>query len=160
MRIFFIVISSILLNSCTAIPHTYYITRHAEKEQGNLKDPQLTGKGQERARQLGELLKNKNIREIFSTNTARTKLTAEPLGKLLKIPTSLYGPIPDSVFINRLKKLKHSVLIVGHSNTVDDMINLLAGEDKLKTDLRDDEYDNLFMITYRKKKITFTQVKY
>jgi phosphohistidine phosphatase SixA len=156
----------ILLTACS---HTYYIVRHAEKAvpsaggtMNTPDDPSLSDAGTKRAEALKEELKDKNITYIFSTKTIRTTTTANPLGKLTGITIQTYGPMPDSMFIQQLKRIKANTLIVGHSNTVDDVVNGLAGENKL-SDLADSEYDNLFMVKYTRffgTKIKYSRKKY
>ena len=60
----------ILLNSCNR--NTFYIVRHAEKATAapNMSsDVPLSDAGEKRATALKELLKNKDVRFIFSTQT-------------------------------------------------------------------------------------------
>lgn len=167
MRIVTLLTATVLfLSSCS---HTYYVVRHAEKAvpaEGTVmntpNDPPLSHVGEQRAIALKELLHDKGIRYIYSTNTIRTKSTAEPTSSLLGIPVRTYGPKPDSAFIHQLKSLKKNVLIVGHSNTIDDIANGLAGEQKVEGDLPETMYDQVFIIHYKKggKKIVFERVSY
>ena len=148
MRIFLLLLLVPLL--LTACSHTFYIVRHAEKvttDGSNMmtNDPALTEAGKERAEALKEILASKKISYIFSTNTTRTKNTAEPTRAYFKLVTELYAPVPDTVFINKLKSLKKNTLIVGHSNTVDDVINKMCGSIKIPGDLKNNKYDNLFI---------------
>lgn len=154
-----------ILLCLTACSHTYYVVRHAEKAvpspgttMQTPNDPPLSEAGQQRAEALKEVLKGKKIVSIYSTNTIRTKSTAEPLRAALSLTTQTYGPMPDSAFIGLLKGLKHNVLIVGHSNTVDNIVNGLTGAVSVPGDLQDSEYDNLFVVTY--KKFFGTKVRY
>jgi phosphohistidine phosphatase SixA len=48
--------------------------------------------------------------------------------------------------VNLLKSIKGNALIVGHSNTVDDIVNKLCGKTAIPADLKDFEYDNLFIL--------------
>jgi len=50
--------------------------------------------------------------------------------------------------------------VVGHSNTVDDIVNKLCGQVKIASDLNDGEYDNLFVVKIKGKKIVFDKRKY
>jgi len=59
-----------------------------------------------------------------------------------------------------LKSIKWNALVIGHSNTVDDIVNKLCGQVKIQTDLKDGEYDNLFMVRIKGKKILFERRKY
>lgn len=154
---------SLLLTSCS---QTFYIVRHAEKEVANSSgammsnDPPLSEAGKLRAEALKETLKGKKIGYIFSTNTIRTRSTAEPLRARLNLTTEIYQPIPDETFITRLLSLKKNVLLVGHSNTVDDIVNKLCGTIKIPADLPDTAYDNLFVIRKKGKRLSFENKKY
>ena len=148
----------------TSGAQTYYIVRHAEKAINDSAsmtstDPPLSAEGKKRANALRDLLKKKSICYIFSTNTLRTRQTAEPLSKKKHIETQYYGPRPDSFFINQVKGLKCSMVIVGHSNTVDDIVNGLCGKQVLN-DLPDAAYDNLFIVTKENGQFVFKQEKY
>ena len=165
-KIVFILIIITLVTSCS---HTYYIVRHAEKAvpsagatMSTPDDPSLSDAGEIRAQALKQILMDKNISHVFSTDTKRARLTAEPFSKESRITIQPYGPRPDSVFIKHLKEIKGNALIVGHSNTVDDLVNGLTSEQNL-TDLEDSEYDNLFIVRYTGffgKKVTYRREKY
>src|SRR6185503_1946551 len=145
----------VILSSCSSVK--YYIVRHAEKETPSAgttmstpNDPPLSSAGRVRAIELRETLKNKGIRYIFSTNTTRTISTAQPLNELEGDTQIEIYNTKDSLdfFIDKLKSIqKGNSLIVGHSNTVDDIVNKLVGEIKVPKDLPDSEYDNLYIVT-------------
>lgn len=142
----------------------YYVVRHAEKtvlskdSAGMMaNNPPLSEAGKVRAFVLRDELTNKHIKHIYSTNTLRTISTAEPLSQATNINVELYRNI-DSL-VNAIKGSKDNILIVGHSNTVDDIVNKLCGETKFG-DLKDSEYDNLFIITKKKGKMVFTRKKF
>lgn len=150
----------LVFSSCS---HSYYIVRHAEKaaqETNMSSDVPLTEEGRQRAEALKEILKTKKIAFVFSTNTIRTKSTAQPTADYFHLTTEIYGPRPDSAFIALLKSKKKNTLIVGHSNTVDDVVNMLCGEKKVPGDLPDTEYNNLFIVKYRGKKVSFESRRY
>ncbi|MBL7742870.1 MAG: histidine phosphatase family protein [Chitinophagaceae bacterium] len=151
---------SIIFSSCS---HTYYVVRHAEKaaaDQMMSSDVPLTYQGKERAEALKDILKKKKITYVFSTNTIRTKSTAQPTADYFHLPVEIYGPRPDSAFIRLLNSKGKNTLIVGHSNTVDDVVNLLCKERKVAGDLPDMQYDNLFIVKKKRGKIFFQQKKY
>lgn len=165
---YLILLFALFLFSCS---NTIYIVRHAEKAAGvdpatmkSITDPPLTVEGQERALKLREMLEGKGIKHIYSTNTLRTISTAKPLKELsLKIPITIYSSKPDSMdaFIRQLKNiLKGNVLVVGHSNTVDDIANKLCLSTVVAGDLKDSEYDNLFIIKRKGDKYQFSKEKY
>lgn len=163
------ILSLFLFIALAGCSHTYYVVRHAEKAvpgdgpvMNTPNDPPLSELGQQRAIALKDLLHYKNIRHIYSTNTIRTRSTVQPISTVTGISIQTYGPRPDSAFIDHLKHLKKNTLIVGHSNTIDDIANGLAGSVKVEGDLPETVYDQLFIIHYRKggRKVLFERVSY
>jgi broad specificity phosphatase PhoE len=142
----------VALSSCRS---TYYVVRHAEKEAASTNmtsDVPLSAAGAERAQALKSDLQNKGIKRIYSTNYKRTKATAQPLSEAIGVPVEVYD-LKDAGFIGRLRDLKKgNTLIVGHSNTVDELVNGITGKSLLK-DLPDTQYGDLFVI--RKKGKTY-----
>lgn len=152
-------IAFLFLTSCKAT--TYYIVRHAEKETSttmsgtNLSgDVPLSAAGKQRAEALKVLLQKENIRHIFSTNYIRTKSTAQPLADAIHVPVEIYNP-RDSTFPTKLRSLNGNILIVGHSNTVDDLVNALSGKQEIAGDLPESDYGDLFIVKKKGKKISF-----
>ncbi|MFM9907929.1 MAG: histidine phosphatase family protein [Chitinophagaceae bacterium] len=159
-RLLLLLMPALVLTACG---HTYYVVRHAEKAiqaQNMSSDVELTTLGSQRAIALKGLLQRKKISAIYSTNTIRTMSTAKPTADYFHVTIQQYGPKPDSSFIASLKLLKKNVLIVGHSNTVDDIVNGLTGTTTVAADLQDNEYDNLFVIKINGSKIKFQKKKY
>src|SRR5436190_8326645 len=153
---------SLALLSCS---RTLYVVRHAEKISSTdsaakmmANDPPLSEAGKVRALVLRDELKTKHIKHIYSTNTVRTRTTAEPLSQATKINIESYNNV-DSL-VNVIQSTKGNVLVVGHSNTVDDIVNKLCRQTKIAADLDDKEYDNLFVVKVRGKKRTFSRHKY
>ncbi len=143
---------------------TYYIVRHAEKATAaaNMSsDVPLTIEGEQRANRLKDLLISKNVGFIFSTLTIRTTSTAKPLSEAIGIPVQIYNHRDTmDLFIKRVKNITtKNVLIVGHSNTVDDLVNKLTGQ-SLLTDLEETEYDNFFIVKRSNKKFRLKKEKY
>ena len=152
-------VAIVLLLSCKTT--TYYIVRHAEKESsttmsGNAmaSDVPLSEEGRQRAEALKDLLRGENIKYIFSTNYIRTKSTAQPLADALNVPIEIYDQ-KDTSFVNRLKSLDGNALIVGHSNTVDDLVNELAGKKEISGDLPDSDYGDLFIVRKKRNQFSF-----
>ena len=159
---FFLGILSLCLMSCS---RTVYVVRHAEKITSSdsigkmmSNDPPLSEAGKVRALVLKNELADKHIGHIYSTNTIRTRSTAEPLSQAIKINVELYGSIDSLISI--IKSGKGNVLVVGHSNTVDDIVNKLCGQVKIASDLKDGEYDNLFIVKIKGKEIVFEKRSY
>jgi len=117
-------------------------------------DVPLSEAGRNRAEALAELLRNERIKHIFSTDYVRTKSTAQPLAQAIHLPVEIYDP-KDPQFISRLRSLNENVLIVGHSNTADDVVNGLMGKKEIETDLPDSAYGDLFVVKKKAGKTTF-----
>ncbi len=150
----------LLLSSCS---QRIYIVRHAEKVAAgpNMNtDVPLSVPGQQRAEDLMNTLKDKKISLVYSTQTVRTVSTATPTADHFGVAIELYGPRPDSAFIATLLSHKKNLLVVGHSNTVDDIVNMLCGTTKVAGDLGDKEYDNLFEVKVKGGKKIFVRHKF
>lgn len=159
------------LFSLAACGNTIYIVRHAEKEpvpsgstQMMASNPPLSEAGKVRSYALREKLRHERIRYIFSTNTTRTLSTAQPLNELLGTTRiELYSSKKDSAdfFITQLKSIKKgNVLVVGHSNTIDDIANKLCGETVVPGDLDEKEYSNLFVVKRKGERYIFKRKSY
>ena len=120
-----------------------YVTRHAEKGAEG-KDPSLTPQGQARARTLAVMLQKAGIRNIFSTTTQRTQQTAQPLAAQAGVPVQLYDGAKPSLVIDKIKAASGPTLLVGHSNTVPDLVKMLGGAPG--TPIGDDEFDRLYEV--------------
>jgi broad specificity phosphatase PhoE len=165
---YILIVFSVFLYSCG---NTIYVVRHAEKETGidpatmkTYGDPPLSFEGQERALALKQVLSGKDIRYFYSTNTLRTISTAKPLKELyLDRPINTYSSKADSMdaFIQKIKAIKKgNVLIVGHSNTIDDLANKIVGATVVPGDLKDSDYDNLYQIKRKGDKYVFKNLTY
>ncbi|HOZ68147.1 MAG TPA: histidine phosphatase family protein [Chitinophagaceae bacterium] len=161
----------IALFSLGACGNTIYIVRHAEKEpvpagssQMMANNPPLSEAGKERSFALRDRLRHERIRFIFSTNTTRTVSTAQPLNELLGTTRiELYSSKKDSTdfFISQLKSIKKgNILVVGHSNTIDDIANKLCGKTVVPGDLDEKEYSNLFVVKRKGGRYVFKRKRY
>lgn len=144
MKKLFVAVLLFVCASATA-QTTYILVRHAEKEatasgdQMNSKDPNLSKEGLERAKLLAHILEKQKIDAIFSTNFSRTRSTAKPLADANGLEIQIYDKQPD------LSKVKGTVVIVGHSNTIPALANTLIGKEQFKT-FDDSDYGNLLII--------------
>ena len=156
-RLFLLVFIVAFLVSCKTT--TYYISRHAERAGTMSTDPQLTPEGEKQALDLRDYLRGKNIKGIYSTNFARTKATAKPTSELFTLPVNIYNPNGGNNLIDSLKAVnKNNILIVGHSNTVDDLVNRLTGANSL-TDLPETEYGSLFIVKKKGSSYSYEKIK-
>lgn len=139
---------------------TLYLIRHAEKDRSDPSDknPTLTPEGQKRAKKWAEVLKEANLKAVYSTDYKRTLHTAKPSAKQNGLEVELYDPY--ALNFEELKE-KHnggSVLIVGHSNTTPMLVNKLLGKDKYK-EIDGAESGALFIVTIIGKYV-YSQVLY
>jgi broad specificity phosphatase PhoE len=159
-----LVVLACIMTACSS--QRYFVVRHAEKATVarntpgmSATDPPLTDSGKQRAQDLKATLVGEKIRFVFSTNTIRTKETAEPTRAHFGISTAMYAPVPTDEFISQLKALNGNTLIVGHSNTIDDIVNKLMGKNLL-TDLPETEYNHLYLVIRKGKKWRFRSLTY
>lgn len=123
----------------------YYFIRHAEKADSS-KNPNLSEKGLERAQQWKILFSKINFNGVYSTDFNRTLQTIQPIvadnNRLLKI----YNP--KMMDVEAFKKETHgkTILIVGHSNTIPNMVNQIIKENKY-TDIEENQFGNLYIVT-------------
>jgi broad specificity phosphatase PhoE len=151
----------LFLLSCKST--TYFIVRHGEKEGGGsmsmVSDPPLSAEGEKQALDLRNFLQQKGIKTIYSTNYARTMATAEPTRQLYGITLKMYDARNNEKLVEELKNISDgNVLVVGHSNTVDDIVNGLLGTAQM-TDLADTDYGNVFIVKKKGGSYTFERTK-
>lgn len=142
-----------LLLSCSSTTNlgktTVYVVRHAEKDTTpGLADPPLTPGGQQRALALREELQKQKVAAIFSTTTARTRTTAEPLATQLKLPIQDYDAKQLPALAARIRReyAGRAVLVVGHSNTILETAEALGAKRPVAT-VGDNEYNYLLEVT-------------
>ena len=127
-----------------------YIVRHAEKSSSPANDPDLTPEGKVRAEALEKLLRKKDIQAIYSTDTRRTRQTAEPLANTTGLPVQTYANDTLLQFLYRVVDSEKNTLIVGHSNSVPRMLRELSLPATIQA-IPDNDYDNLFVIIVKSK---------
>ena len=155
-RLTFLFLTACILQACSS--KTYFVFRHGEKEAqaANMtSDVPLSAAGQARAQALKNELAGKKIKQIYSTNTIRTRSTAQPLSEAVGVDIQTYDP-RDTAFVSKVQfSSLGNVLIIGHSNTVDDLVNKFYPQAQLK-DLPDTQYGDLFIIKTKGKKVNYT----
>jgi 2,3-bisphosphoglycerate-dependent phosphoglycerate mutase len=131
---------------------TVVLVRHAEKELGTIEDPPLTSQGEQRAQLLARMFGEREglgrIAAVFASDTRRAQRTATPLAERLGLPiTTIKGPDYDQI-IRRIRSdyRGKSVLIVGHSNTVPELVRRLAHV-KDVPEIPDAEYGTMYVVT-------------
>jgi phosphohistidine phosphatase SixA len=122
---------------------TIYIVRHAEKLD-NTSDPPLADKGLERAKELAHVLQNAGLTAIFVSKRLRTQQTAEPTADATNIDAKQLDSWQAIVTDILAKHIGGHVLVVGHSDTVDDIATGLGA--KGVPELGQSQYDRLFIL--------------
>ncbi len=135
------------LATATAQPPVIFLVRHAERAaiSGNApSDTGLSRDGQTRAEDLARALKDAQITAIYTSEYKRTKETAVPLAQSLGIqPEVIQGDDLRSL-LRMLKAARGNVLVVGHSNTLPQIINALGISARVA--VTESDYDNLFLV--------------
>lgn len=104
-----------------------YVVRHLHTPAG-VSDPDLTSEGQRHALLLVKWFKRDRPEVIYVSSTKRAQQTAAPLARSLKITPKTYSPADTPSLIAAVSRETRTVLVVGHSNTVPDIIHRLGGQ--------------------------------
>jgi broad specificity phosphatase PhoE len=126
---------------------TIILIRHAERVSTMSADALLTPAGEERARQLADVLKDANIQRIYVTDLRRTQQTAEPIAARLHLTPIVIAKKEMDALLGQLRKAgdNETVLVVGHSDTVPQIVERLGAGSV--PPLREDEYDRMIVIS-------------
>lgn len=121
------------------------VVRHADRDGNN---DALTADGEIRADLLADVAWRAGVTAVYSTDTVRTRSTAQPLADRLDLPVELYTTPAAVAATIAAGHAGDVVLIVGHSNTVMDVAEALTGEALYPgADNPDHEdFDNLFVV--------------
>ncbi|GAC26811.1 histidine phosphatase family protein [Paraglaciecola mesophila] len=119
----------------------WYFVRHFEKQTGA--DPTLTDIGQRRAVALAEYFRYVPLTSVYSTDYKRTMETATQSAQQQGLMINSYDPSNPKELIKLIAQ-QSSVLVVGHSNTVPDLIRAIGGK---ADDLSEMDYGRLFIVT-------------
>lgn len=134
-----------------AAQQAIFLVRHAEKIEESMQalDTPLSKAGRARARLLAETLKDSGITVIYATRAVRTQDTAAPLARALGLEVKIIDQDHPHAVVERLRSRnsKDVVLIVGHSDTLPDILNELGYAPRVK--IRPEEYSNLFVVIPR-----------
>jgi broad specificity phosphatase PhoE len=124
-----------------------FLVRHAERAATSGQVPSDTGLspvGRARAESLAQTLKDAQISAIYTSEFKRTKETAEPLAQSLGIRPEVIQADDLRSLLPKLKGARGNVLVVGHSNTLPQIINALGISPRVT--VAESDYDNLFLV--------------
>jgi broad specificity phosphatase PhoE len=134
----------------------FFIVRHAERADNAPQptrrtrhppmmesDPALSPAGHARAKRLADILRDAGVAQIVTTGYLRTKQTAAPLAQRLNLQP-VTAPADVGALIDLLRAERRTTLVIGHSNTVPQIVKGLG----VPTDvtLREQDYDDLFIV--------------
>jgi len=129
-----------------------FLVRHAERADSvpgqpptMANDPDLSDVGRARAQSLAFVLKDAAIAAIYTTEYKRTQQTAEPIAKTLGVTPVVIKASETARLVKEIAASKGNVLVIGHSNTVPDVIKGLGVT--TPQPIKDDEFDNLLIVT-------------
>jgi len=132
------------LATAAVAENTIYLVRHAEKENDGTRDPSLTTQGHVRALAIADMLTDKNLSKIYSTNYKRTQQTAAPTARRHGLDAISYDPSMLVDFAKTLIASAETVLVVGHSNTTPYLVSLLSGQEFAA--LEEQQYDHMYVV--------------
>jgi len=125
-----LVIALLALTGCATMapptPPPTYVMRHLNTPAGE-RDPDLTPEGRRAAAILASWFREGRPAAIFVTHFKRSGQTAAPLAERLGLTPILYDPADTPGLVARVRATPGPVLIVGHSNTVPDIVAALGG---------------------------------
>lgn len=127
-----LVIALLTLAGCATMgdpaPPATYVVRHLNTPAGE-RDPDLLPEGRRAAAALSAWFERERARPvaIYVSDYKRTRQTAGPLAERLGLQLTLYDPADTPALIARVRAEPGPVLIVGHSNTVPDIVAALGG---------------------------------
>jgi broad specificity phosphatase PhoE len=126
---------------------TILLVRHAERAGGMTGDSvPISPLGQCRAKALAGIVAGAGIARIYTSEALRTQQTAEPSAKKLNIqPETVPAKDVDALVAKLRSSWNGNALVVGHSNTLPDIIRKLGAGDI--PPIADTEYDRLFVVT-------------
>lgn len=130
---------------------TVVLVRHAEKELSTIDNPPLAPDGELRAEHLSQLFGKVSgigrLQAIYVSDTRRSQQTAAPLAARLHLkPVVLAGSDIAGTAHHALHDHRGgAVLIVGHSNTIPQLIEQMSGI-RIPA-IADDEFDQIYVLS-------------
>jgi len=147
---------TIAASNAAAADRVIFIVRHAERAPASdaaaskrmmADDPPLSAAGQQRAVRLAGLLAESGIQHIYTTEFLRARQTAAPLADKLNVKPVMSAAKDPDPLIAQLRQVKGNVLIVGHANTIPDLLKKLGVKSDVK--IGESDYGDLFIVVLR-----------
>jgi broad specificity phosphatase PhoE len=138
-------ISLSLVTYANATP-VIFIVRHAEKASTGGKDPDLSVEGQKRADALAHILEDSQIASVFVTELKRTQETASPTARAAHVTPTVVQANDIGVLVEKLRALNGNALVVGHGNTIPDLLKALGITTPVS--IPEDDYTEIFAVFF------------
>ena len=128
---------------CEGPVTTIIVVRHADR--AGTADS-LSTAGVERANDLAQATKMANLRAIYVTDTRRSRDTATATAAMAHVTPEVYSAKEYDELVKRILKdhAGQAVLIVGHSNTVPDIIRAAGGPQV--AEIGENEYTGVYIV--------------
>lgn len=125
---------------------TVILVRHAEKATEPADDPGLTPAGSLRAHALAHSVEALELDAVFASGFQRTQATARPSAGAADLPVTVVEADAVEALAERILEEHRGgvVLVVGHSNTVPEIVRALGGREV--DEIPDHVYDRLFVL--------------
>lgn len=143
MRTLLLALAALIAFPAFAQDAPIYVTRHYDTPAGE-RDPDLLPQGKARADKLASWFYGRTLKAIYVSDFKRARQTAAPLAATLGVTPETYDPRDTPAIVARAKAAGGPVLIVGHSNTVPDIVEQLGG--KRPGELKHEDFGDLWTI--------------
>jgi broad specificity phosphatase PhoE len=140
---------------------TIILVRHAEKDVSANADPNapgLSAAGRLRAERLAKLLAKYRVGAVYSTNYRRTRETVEPVAAKRHKSIQIYEESrPKDLIDTIMKSRTKRFLVVGHSNTVPALANMIEKK-PLFASLEEEDHGTIWVFKLRADKLPLLKI--
>jgi broad specificity phosphatase PhoE len=134
----------LMATAADAVP-VIVVVRHAEKASAGGNDPELSVAGQKRADALARILKDSQITAVFVTEFKRTQQTASPTARVAHVSPTVVPAADIPGLAAKLRALNGNALVVGHGNTIPDLMKALGIASSVT--IPENDYTEIFLIS-------------
>ena len=145
-------------------PALTVLVRHADRDPGF--DPPLNDAGMKRVQDLAATLRDAKFSAIITSDFVRTRDTAKPVAEMLGLaPIEIrYKNVERDAHVKAVveavgKQTGGAVLVVGHSETLKDIIAGIGGP-RFANDICGNVYDHLFLLVQVAGRIQLVNSRY
>lgn len=144
MRLLTVLCGCLMITAGATAAPVVFIVRHAEKSLPGGKDPDLSVAGRKRAEALADILKDSQITAVFVTEFKRTRETAVPTAKATQLKPVIVPATDVAGLAAKLRQLTGNALVVGHGNTIPELIKELGVTTPIA--IPDNDYSEILVV--------------